>query len=272
MAVDAGLQQVENHDPQIHPTAVVHSSARLAPDVQIGPYSVIGAQVEIGAGTHVMNHVTIEGPTRLGKNNRIFPYASLGMDPQDKKYQAGEESILEVGDGNTIREFVTFNRGTRDGGGVTRVGDRNWIMAYCHIAHDCQVGDDIILANNTTLGGHVTVSNRAYLGGFTAVHQFCTIGEMTMTGGHTMIAQDLAPYVIAAGNRVSLHGLNKVGLERNGLSPGDIKALNRAYRLFFRSGLRAEEALEKMEQEVGESPYVRNMITFIRNSTRGICR
>ena len=257
---------------EIHPTAIVHPSAQLGAGVTVGPYSVIGEGVSIGEGTEVMNHVSINGPTVIGARNRIFPYASLGQDPQDKKFEAGEDSRLEVGDDNIIRESVTLNRGTASGGGLTRIGHRNWIMAYCHVAHDCKVGNDAIFANNATLGGHVKVGDKAYLGGFTAVHQFCSIGEMTMTGGHTMIAQDVTPYVIAVGNRVKVHGLNKVGLQRNGVPKEDLRKLNEAYRLFFRRGMKADEALEKITAELTGSSYVDNFVAFIRNSTRGICR
>lgn len=266
------MKHTQAEAPDIHPTAVVHSGARLGRDVRVGPYSVIGPDVEIGAGSVVMNHVTLEGPTTLGARNRIFPYASVGLDPQDKKYQPGEPSVLEIGDDNTIREFVTINRGTEGGGTITRVGHRNWIMAYVHIAHDCQVGSDIVLANAATLGGHVTVQDFTILGGFTAVHQFCTVGAYTMTGGHTMIAQDVTPYVIAAGNRAELFGVNKVGLERNGFTAEEIKDIQAAYKLFFRSKLGTAEALAAIEAKVGHSGHARRFAEFIRNSTRGVCR
>ena len=266
------MTQAKSDAPIIHPTAVVHPGARLGKAVVVGPYCVIDADVELGEGTELSNHVTVHGPTVLGRRNRVYPYASLGQDPQDKKYRPGEPSSLQVGDDNVIRESVTLNRGTKGGGGVTRIGSRNWIMAYCHVAHDCQVGDDTVFANCATLGGHVHVGNAAYLGGFTAVHQFCSVGEMTMTGGHTMIAQDVPPYVIATGNRVRLFGVNKIGLERNGVPPEDIKAIERAYKLYFRSRKRSEEALEAIEAELGSSAYVQRFVAFIRGSTRGICR
>jgi UDP-N-acetylglucosamine acyltransferase len=258
--------------PAIHPTAIVHPEARLGPGVTVGPYSVIGAGVELGEGCAVMNHVTLQGPTVFGRRNRIFPYASIGQDPQDKKFQPGENSALRIGDDNIIRESVTINRGTSGGGGTTRVGHRNWIMAYCHIAHDCHVGSDTVFANGATLGGHVTVGDKAYLGGFTAIHQFCSVGEMTMTGGQTMIAQDVPPFVIAAGNRARLYGVNRIGLERNGLSAQEIKAVEHAYRLFFRGKLSAEEALAQIESRFAESPHALRFAAFIRGSTRGICR
>jgi UDP-N-acetylglucosamine acyltransferase len=226
----------------------------------------------LGDGCEVMNHVTLAGPTVLGQGNRIFPYASIGQEPQDKKYDPRGESRLEVGNDNVIREFVTLNRGTAPGGGTTRIGDGNWIMAYSHVAHDCHVGNETIMANNATLGGHVTIEDGVYLGGFTAVHQFCTIGALTMTGGHTMIAQDVPPFVIAVGNRARLFGVNRIGLERRGFPPEEIRAVQAAYKLFFRGRLGAQEALAKIEETLGDSPSVRKFTAFIRNSTRGICR
>jgi UDP-N-acetylglucosamine acyltransferase len=258
--------------PVIHPTAVVHPQVELGRNVVIGAYAVIGEEVSIGDGTEVMNNVTIHGRTAIGSGNRIFPYACLGMDPQDKKYHGESDSALLIGNENVIREFVTMNRGTPLGEGATRIGSGNWIMAYCHIAHDCHVGDNTIFANNSTLGGHVTIQDRVYLGGFTAIHQFCSVGELTMTGGQTMIAQDVPPYVIAAGNRVRLFGINKIGLERNNFSPEEIRNIQRAYKLFFRSKLSAEEGLARIDSELGQSPAVQNFVHFIRNSTRGICR
>jgi UDP-N-acetylglucosamine acyltransferase len=266
------MTQPKRDAPAIHPTAVVHPKARLGKAVSIGPYCVIEEGVQIGDGTEVMNHVTLHGPTVIGRRNRIYPYAFLGQDPQDKKYQAGEPSFLEIGDENVIREYATVNRGTKGGGTVTRLGDRNLIMAYCHIAHDCQVGNDTVFANCATLGGHVHIGNNAYLGGFTAIHQFCSVGELTMTGGQTMIAQDVPPYVIASGNRVRLFGVNHIGLERAGVAPEEIKAIQRAYKLYFRSKLGSEAALAAIEEQASGYQRVRHFVDFIRNSTRGICR
>ena len=256
----------------IHPTAIVDPKAELGWDVIVGPYAVIGADVVLGDGCEVMNHATIVGPTRIGARNRIFSMASIGQEPQDKKFDGTGESRLEIGDGNSIREFVTINRGTAQGGGVTRVGDNNWIMAYVHIAHDCIVGNDIVLANNATLGGHVTVQDRAYLGGFTAVHQFCQIGEHVMTGGHSMIAQDVPPFVMAVGNRAKLYGLNKVGLERHGYPKEEVQALERAYKKFIRGRGKTEEVLNEIDSSLGEFSLVRRFSKFIRESTRGVCR
>ncbi|MCH9047063.1 MAG: acyl-ACP--UDP-N-acetylglucosamine O-acyltransferase [SAR324 cluster bacterium] len=256
----------------IHPTAVAHPKAELGRDVTIGPYAVIGPRVVIGDHCEVKNHATIEGPTVIGRNNRIFPYASIGQDSQDKKFSGGEPSALEIGDDNTFREFVTLNRGSPEGGGTTRIGSNNWVMAYCHIAHDCLVGNETIFANGATLGGHVTIKDGAYLGGYTAIHQFCSVGELTMTGGQTMIAQDLPPYVIAAGNRARLYGVNRIGLQRHGFAPEEIEAIQEAYKLFFRGKLSARQSLATIEAELGQSPHVMNFVTFIRDSTRGICR
>ena len=257
---------------QIHPMALVDPGAELGSGVTIGAFSVIGAGVVIGDGTEIMNHVTIEGPTRIGKGNRFFPYVSIGMEPQDKKFEGEACSTLTIGDGNTFREFVTIHRGTRQDKGCTSIGDDNWVMAYCHIAHDCTVGNKTIFANGATLGGHVVVEDMALLGGFTAVHQHCTIGAVSMTGGHTMVAQDIAPFTKAVGNRVKLFGINRIGLDRNGYSPEEINNILRAYRIFFRSKLSASEGLLKLEQELGHSPAVRHLIGFIKNSKRGLCR
>jgi UDP-N-acetylglucosamine acyltransferase len=266
------MSQAKGDAPSVHPSALVDPKARLGRGVTVGPFCVVGAEVELGEGTELTNHVTVQGPAVLGKRNRVFPYASIGQDPQDKKFRRGERSRLEIGDDNTIRECVTINRGTEGGGEVTRLGHRNWIMAYCHIAHDCQVGSDTVFANCATLGGHVSIADFAYLGGFTAVHQFCAVGEMTMTGGHTMIAQDVPPYVIASGNRVKLFGVNKIGLERNGVTPEEVKAIERAYKLFFRSRMGAEEALAAIEAQLAGSPRALLFAAFIRGSTRGVCR
>lgn len=277
VATHHGVEPVRKiHIPKgrhnIHPSAYVHPKAKLGPGVSVGPFSIVDADVEIGAGTEVQNHCTIQGPTVIGAGNRIFPYCSIGLDPQDKKYEGQGNSALVIGDHNTFREFVTIHRGTPTGRGTTRVGSENWIMAYCHIAHDCQVGSDTIFANGATLGGHVTIADKVLLGGFTAIHQHCSVGEVAMTGGHTMIARDIPPFVLASGNRVKLYGVNKVGLERNGFSPEEIENIRKAYKLYFRSKLSAREGLARIEVELCHSPAVRNMVAFIRQSKRGIAR
>ena len=255
----------------IHPTAIIDPAARLGKNISVGAYAVIGAGVELGDGCEVMHHANLAGPLKAGPNNRFFPFCSIGMEPQDKKFH-GETSRLEIGEGNAFREFVTVNRGTEDGGGLTRIGDRNWIMAYCHIAHDCLVGNDIVFSNNATLGGHVVVEDKAILGGFTAVHQFCRIGTLVMTGGYTMIAQDVAPYVKAVGNRAQLFGVNSVGLERNGFTKEEIRDVQRAYKMFFRGKTGKDDALGQLKEAFGEEGPVGHFIRFIQDSERGITR
>ncbi|MDH4122106.1 MAG: acyl-ACP--UDP-N-acetylglucosamine O-acyltransferase [Deltaproteobacteria bacterium] len=256
----------------IHPTAIIDPQAKLGPGVTVGPYSVIGPQVEIGEGTEIANQVTVLGPTRIGKNNRFYTGSSIGQDPQDKKYRHGEDSRLEMGDGNTVREFCTINRGTELGGGLTRVGHRNWIMATVHIAHDVIVGDDTVIANNTALGGHAIIGDKVVLGGFAAVHQFCRIGAYTITGAQSMIPQDVPPFLTVAGNRAKPYGVNSTGLERNGFTPEQVKTIQKAYKIFYRSKLGQAEALERLEKELGADPNVQTFIAFIRQSTRGVLR
>ena len=255
----------------IHPTAIIDESAIVANGVSIGPYSVVGSDVEIGEGTWIGPHVVINGPTRIGRDNRVFPFNSIGDIPQDKKYK-GEVSSLEIGDRNTIREYCTFNRGTEHGGGVTRVGNDNWIMAYVHIAHDCQVGSGIIMANNATLAGHVTIGDHAILGGFTLVHQFCAVGAHSFSAMGTAIGKDVPPYVLVAGQPASPRGLNSEGLKRHGFGGEKLELLRKAYKTVYRSGLKAEEAIERLNGLGAESAEVQAMATFIKSSTRGIVR
>lgn len=253
----------------IHPTAIVEPGARLAKDVTVGPYAVIGPHVEIGEGTTVGAHAVITGHTRIGRSNRIFQFVSLGEIPQDKKY-AGEPTRLEIGDGNTIREFCTFNTGTAQDAGVTRVGSDNWVMAYAHIAHDCIVGDHTVLANNTTLAGHVEIGDHVILGGLTAVHQFCKIGAHVITGGGTIVYKDIPPYVTAAGQPAKPHGLNSEGLKRRGFTPEQLATLKRAYKLLYRDGLTLQEALAQLDA-MG-APEVELLTAFLRRAERGIIR
>jgi UDP-N-acetylglucosamine acyltransferase len=253
----------------IHPTALVDAGARLGDNVEIGAYSVIGTGVEIGDGTWVGPHVVINGPTKIGRENRIFQFASLGEQPQDKKY-AGEPTTLEIGDRNTIREFCTFNRGTIQDAGATRVGNDNWIMAYVHIAHDCQVGNQTIFANNAQLAGHVQVGDWAILGGFTVVHQFVRIGAHSMTAMGTILLQDLPPYVTAAGNPSAPHGINSEGLKRRGFSAEAIAALKRAYKVLYRNGLKLEEATAQIAAEGFDE--VKVLSDFLAAPGRGIIR
>jgi UDP-N-acetylglucosamine acyltransferase len=260
---------------RIHPTAVIEAGAELDSSVEVGAYSVIGAHVRIGAGTKVGPHVVIEGHTTIGRDNQIFQFGSLGAAPQDKKY-AGEPTRLEIGDRNTIREFVTFNLGTTQDANVTRIGDDNWIMAYVHIAHDCQLGNNIILANNATLAGHVHLGDWVFLGGFTSVHQFCRIGAHAMTAFTAAVSQDVPPFVTAAGNRAVPAGINSEGLKRRGFTADQIAAIKRAYKAVYRSGLPLEEAkleLQQLEQKSPEAAtHIQLMREFIATSARGIIR
>lgn len=255
----------------IHATAIVHPGARLGANVEIGPYSIIGEHVVLGDGTTVGPHAVIEGWTEIGRDNRIFQFASVGAAPQDLKFR-GEQSWLRLGDRNTVREFVTLHRGTEDGGGETVIGSDNLFMAYAHVAHDCRVGNRVILANGATLAGHVEVDDHAILGGLSAVHQFTRIGCHVMISGGAMVAQDIPPYTIAQGDRAKTVGLNLVGLKRRGFSESALRGIKQAYKLVFRSGLRMEEALEKIAAEVEQSPELTTFVEFIRSSQRGIAR
>lgn len=254
-----------------HPTAIIHPQAKLADDVEIGAYSIIGEHVEIGGGTVVGPHVVIDGHTRIGQNNHIFQFSSLGAIPQDKKY-AGEPTRLEIGDNNVIREFCTFNLGTEQDGGVTRVGNNNWIMAYVHLAHDCQVGNHTIFANNAQLAGHVLVDDYAILGGFTVVHQFVQIGAHVITGMGTILLQDLPPYVTASGNPSAPHGINSEGLKRRGFSSAAVMAIKRAYKTLYKSGLSLEEAKDVIQAQSEEHPELDLLVEFLARSERGIVR
>lgn len=255
----------------IHPTAIVAPQARLAADVAVGAYSIIGPGVEVGEGTWIGPHVVIEGRTRIGRGNRIFQFASIGAPPQDKKY-GGEDTAVEIGDGNTLREYVTINRGTAYDAGVTRLGDDNWIMAYVHFAHDCQIGSHTIFANACELAGHVRVGDWAVLGATTLVHQFVRIGAHSFTGMGTYLDRDLPPYVRAAGNMAKPYGINSVGLRRRGFDEGAIAALKRAYRTLYRSGLALPEARRELESQAREHPEVRVLAEFLDASVRGIIR
>jgi UDP-N-acetylglucosamine acyltransferase len=256
---------------RIHPTAIVHSGARIGAGVEIGAYSIVGEHVEIGDNTHVGPHVVIDGHTRIGCDNRIFQFCSIGAEPQDKKY-AGEPTQLEIGDRNTIREFCTFNCGTAQDVGVTRLGDDNWIMAYVHLAHDCQVGNRTIFANNAQLAGHVHVGDWAILGGFTVVHQFVRIGAHSMTGMGTILLQDVPTYVMVSGNPSAPHGINSEGLKRRGFSSATIMAIKRAYKAVYKSGLKLDEAVESLTAEAQAVPELQPLIEFLAQPGRGIIR
>jgi UDP-N-acetylglucosamine acyltransferase len=251
--------------------AVIDPSARIGNNVTIGPFSVIGKDVEIGDGTWIGPHVVINGPTRIGRENRIFQFASIGEIPQDKKFH-GEESVLEIGDRNTIRENVTINRGTTDGGGITKIGNDNWLMAYIHIAHDCIIGNHTTFANAASLAGHVRIDDYAILGGFTLVHQFCTIGAHAFCGMGSAISKDIPPYMMVNGNPAQPHGLNSEGLKRHQFSKETQQALREAYKIIYRSGLTTQEALAKLAPLAQTCPEVAGMQQFIQNSQRGIVR
>ena len=256
---------------RIHPTAIVDAAARLAPDVEVGPYTVIGPDVEIGPGSRIGPHTVVTGHTRIGANCAIAQFASVGDAPQDKKY-AGEPTRLEIGDRNTIREFVTINRGTVQGGGVTRIGDDNWIMAYVHVAHDCLIGNRTIFANNAQLAGHVEVEDDAILGAFTAVHQFVRIGGHAFTGLGTILLQDVPPYVKASGNPARPYGLNSEGLRRRGFSAAALVELKRAYRTLYRSGLTLDEARIRISAQAESVPELARLAAFVAAEGRGIIR
>ncbi|TXF13662.1 acyl-ACP--UDP-N-acetylglucosamine O-acyltransferase [Pelomicrobium methylotrophicum] len=265
------VKQTAASGPRIHPTALVDPSARLGPEVTVGAYTVIGPKVEVGAGTWIGHHVVIAGNTRIGARNRIFHFCSLGEIPQDKKY-GGEETRLEIGNDNTIREFCTFNIGTAQDAGVTRLGDNNWIMAYVHLAHDCQVGNHTVFANNAQLAGHVRVGDYAILGGFTVVHQFVHIGAHALTGMGTVLLQDVPPYVTASGNPARPYGINSEGLRRRGFSSESIMVIKRAYRTLYKAGQTLEQARAELAQKAATHPELQVLVDFLSQASRGIVR
>lgn len=255
----------------IHPTAIVDPRARLGEGVTIGPYTVVDGDVEIGAGTTVGAHNVITGHTTIGRDNRIFHFCSIGEANQDKKYR-GEPTRLVIGDRNTIREYASLNRGTVQDAGVTRVGDDNWIMAYCHVAHDCVVGSHTVLANAATLAGHVHVGDHAILGGLTGVHQFVRIGAHVMVGGASLVLQDIPPFVMVSGHPCSPHGINAEGLKRRGFAPEAIAAIKRAYRTLYRESLSFDEAKAALQAQAAAAPEIAPLVEFLGASTRGIVR
>lgn len=255
----------------IHSTAIIDPGARIADNVDIGPYTIVGPDVEIGSGCRIGPHVVLTGRTRLGPENRIYQFASIGEEPQDKKY-AGEDSALEIGSGNTIRESVTINRGTADGGGITRIGNDNWIMAYCHIAHDCQVGSQVIMANGATLAGHVTVGDYVIFAGYSGAHQFCSIGDHAFLGMYGGVSQDVPAYVMVSGQPPRPRGVNSEGLKRRGFSSDQIRNIREAYRLIYRSGKSRDEALDELESRLADQPELQPMLLSARASTRGLLR
>ncbi len=255
----------------IHPSAIIYPGAEIDIDVEIGPYAVIGENVKIGRGTSIGPSAVIQGWTEIGKNNKIFHLCSVGAVPQDLKYR-GEKTFLKIGDGNIIREFATIHLGTVTGDGETTIGDRNLFMAYCHVAHDCHIGSNVVMANGAALAGHITVEDYAILGGMSGIHQYVRVGAHVMVGGGAMVGQDIPPYTMASGDRATLHGLNLVGLKRRGFSDEIIADIKKAYKILVRSNLRVEDALERIRKEVTMSPEIEHFVEFVEKSERGICR
>jgi UDP-N-acetylglucosamine acyltransferase len=255
----------------IHPTAIIDSKADIDSNVRVGPYSIVGANVTIGSGTVIGPHVVIQPHVEIGPDCHIFQFASIGAVPQALKFE-GEETYVKIGRGTVIREFVTVNRGTGFGGGITEVGEENFLMAYVHIAHDCKTGRNVILANNATLAGHIIIKDFVTVGGLVAIHQFVRIGSYAYIGGKSAVVKDIPPYIIAAGDRAKLHGLNSVGLKRHGFSQETLSSLKKAYRIIFRIGLTLNEAIERVKAEVEQVPEVNDLIQFIKSSERGITR
>jgi len=256
---------------QVHPTAVVDKRARLGANVSVGPYTVIDGDVEVGEGTTIGAHNVITGHTTLGRDNRIFHFCSIGEANQDKKYK-GEPTRLAIGDRNTIREYCSLNRGTVQEQGITRIGSDNWIMAYCHVAHDCIVGDNTVFANHATLAGHVEIGDWTILGGFVGVHQFVKVGAHVMAGIAAVVTQDVPPFVTIAGNPTAPYGINAEGLKRRGFAPEAIAGLKKAFRTLYRSGLGLEEAKRELEAQARECSPVRDILDFVAQSKRGVIR
>ncbi len=255
----------------IDPKAVVDIDAEIAEDVTIGPFSVIGPKVRIDSGTVIGPHVVINGSTAIGKDNRIYQFSSIGECPQDKKY-ADEDTHLEIGDRNIIREFTTMHRGTLQDHGLTLIGSDNLFMAYTHVAHDCVIGDHVIMANGASIAGHVHLGDHAILGGFTLVHQFTQIGAYSFSAMGSAITQDIPPFVMVGGRPTRPHGINSVGMERNGISPEVVRQIRKAYKILYKTNSRLEEAIEEIEELAGESKELSEMVSFLRNVTRGLLR
>ena len=256
---------------RLHSTAIIDRRAELDSDVEVGAYSVIGAGVRIGKGTTIQSHASIQGRTTMGQNNNVFPFATIGSAPQDLKYR-GEPSELVIGDRNTIREYVSLNPGTTGGGMITRVGDQNLFMMYCHIAHDCAVGHRNVIANGATLGGHVVIEDFVIVGGLVGIHQFVRIGTGAILGAGSMVSKDVPPYCNATGDRARLRGLNLEGLKRRGTDPAVIAAIRKAYRIAFHSKLRADDALQAIRRDLPAIPEIEKFVSFIAHSQRGVCR
>lgn len=255
----------------IHPTAIVDKKAELDSSVEVGPYAIIGPHVTIGAGTTIGAHTVIEPYVSIGPDCKIFQFAAIGAVPQSIKF-GGEKTFVKIGRGSMIREFVTIHRGTEFGGGVTEIGEENFLMNYTHVAHDCKIGRQVVFANNATLAGHITIGDYATVGGLTAIHQFVRVGDYAFIGGKSAVVKDIPPYVISAGDRAKLHGLNSVGLKRRGFSKEALTQLKKAYRIVFRIGLTMREAVERVKADVDQIPEVTKFVEFIQTSERGITR
>ena len=255
----------------IHSTAIINPKAEIDSNVEIGPYSIIGENVFIGSGTVIGPHVVIDPYVTIGADCNIFQYAAIGAAPQSLKFE-GEETYVKIGRGTIVREFVTIHRGTEFGGGITEVGEENFLMAYTHIAHDCKTGRKVVLSNNATLAGHITIGDNATIGGLVAIHQFVRIGDYAFVGGKSAVVKDIPPYVIASGDRAKLHGLNSVGLKRHGFSKNTLSSLKKTYRIIFRIGLTMNEAIERVRAEVEQISEVLRFIDFIKSSQRGLTR
>ena len=255
----------------IHSTAIIDPSAELADDVIVGPFSVVGAGVRIDSGSILASHVLVKGPTSIGKNNRIFQFSSVGEDTQDMKYR-GEPTRLEIGDRNIIREYCTIHRGTVQDKWLTKIGNDNLLMAYTHVAHDCVVGNHVIMANAASIAGHVLVEDFAILGGFTLVHQFCKIGRYSFSAMGSIISRDIPPYVLVGGQPTKPHGINAVGLERQGFSQDAIRQIKKAYKIVYKSGLKLEEAISTLEEMTGDTPEVESLVNFLKQTQRSILR
>jgi UDP-N-acetylglucosamine acyltransferase len=255
----------------INPKALIDINAEIADNVQIGPFSIIEGEVQIDSGTIIGSHVVIKGPTKIGKENKIYQFSSIGEDPQDRKYEH-EVTHLQLGDRNIVREFSTLHRGTVQDHSLTKIGNDNLFMAYTHVAHDCIVGNQVIMANGASLAGHVHLANHAILGGFTLVHQFTQIGEYSFSAMGSAVTQDIPPFVMVGGRPTRPHGINSVGMERNGVSPEVIRKVRKAYKILYKSNFRLEDAIEEIEDLVGESNEISTMVSFLRNVTRGLLR
>jgi UDP-N-acetylglucosamine acyltransferase len=256
---------------EIHPTAIISPGAEIADDTSVGPFCIIHDKVHIKKGTRLMSNILIEGSTEIGENCTIYPFTSIGLPPQDLKYK-GEQTGVRIGNNNTIREYCTIHRASVSGDGITSIGDQNFLMAYVHVAHDCKIGNSVIMANVATLAGHVSIEDHAVIGGLVAIHQFTRVGAYSMVGGFSGVGQDIPPYMIASGARVKLFGLNTVGLKRHGFSDATVNELKKAYKILFREKRTLKDAIKKIQEDLPFTDEIRHLIEFIQKNKRGICR